>query len=498
MEHFFDWFRRQGELDRPWLILGKGPTFGRRDRYDLRAYRLLSLNHAVREQPVLLAHMIDLDVVDACGETLLRQAGHVVLPWYPHVRNAPGSRSLEELVPGHALLRRLAEEGRLLWYDLSTAARRHGPGPVVQATYFSAEAAVGLLALAGVRRVRSLGVDGGAGYSTDFEDLARRTLLANGHPGFDLQFQGIARTIMRTGVDFAPLDQPSPIVVGILSSETSVLPEKVLEFSLRRHTSMSVRVHPIRSPADVEAIARIANDEPAVAGPDGLRRAIVLPSGSLVLDDLRKLWTRPREREAVEVPRGQAGEPPLAPAVAQVSAADAERLGAMVQAILTSAGARSELAGLASDIRLEASLPPSWGRPDRFKEGDTSLLRYSAAGRQPWISRAHPFGHLWVTTLLDAVREGFVTVDLIRAEVGLGHVRPSLLEQVLRGRPESLLLSRSARRRDAGFTPPGGAPATSAGAFTNLFLVLPALARDARRRLAAFRRRASAGVAPEP
>jgi hypothetical protein len=419
MRHFFEWFEQHGNRSEPWLVLGKGPTFGLRDRFDLSGYHLLSLNHAVREQPVLLAHMIDLDVVDACAEALRRQAGHVVLPWYPHVNNAPGPVSLGEIVPAHPLLRELSGEGRLLWYDLSTSPRRYGPGPVVRATYFSAEAAVGLLALAGVTCVRSLGVDGGAGYSTAFEDLNGRTLLANGQPGFDLQFQGIARTILRTGLDFAPLDQPSPIEVRIVSGEASGLPGRVLEFTVRRHTSMSVRV---RAGQSVEE---------AGTSPGGARAAIVLHDNALVFDDLRKLWSRPP----------------------------------------------------ASD------LPESWNRRDWYLAGDTSLLLYDAPALRPWNSRVHPFGHLWVAALLEAVQEGFISADQIRTEVREGRVRPSLLEQVERGSPEGLLVSWSARRGDAGFTPPGGLPADRGGRLVSPLSLLRAFARQARRRAGDYRRR---------
>jgi hypothetical protein len=453
-----------------------------RTRFELSDYRLLSLNHAVREQPVLLAHMIDLDVVDACGDALLQQAGYVVLPWYPNADNAPGTRSLEQLVPSHAILRRLADDGRLLWYDLSTAPRRHGPGPVVQASYFSAEAAVSLLALAGVRTVRSLGVDGGAGYSTDFEDLADRTLLANGQPGFDLQFGGIARTILRTGVDFAPLDQPAPIVVHAAATEGSSLPDRVLEFSVRKHTSMSVRVQWIRSAARGEAAAVNVTDDSATWSPGELRRAIALRSGALVFDDLRRLWARPLEREVVEVPRGRgAGGPPVSPAIAVVTAGDARRLATLIR------GAESERA-----VPVAATLPASWNRCDRFEEGDTSLLLYATPGLQPWISRAHPFGHLWVATLIEAVETGFVTLDQIRSDVRQGHVRPSLLEQVERGDPESLLVSWSARRRDAEFTPPSGASPKVPGLLEDSLLVLRALARHARRQVGVYRRRRTA------
>jgi hypothetical protein len=266
----------------------------------------------------------------------------------------------------------------------------------------------------------------------------------------------------------------------VLAAEATALPDRVLEYSIRKHTSMSVRVHAIRSPADVEPLLGGAGDGSTSGSPEGCSRAIVLRSGTLVLDDLRKLWARPRGREIVEVPRApDEGASPGWPAVL-VATADDRRLGAVARAALGTGGGEA--------LPLTASLPASWNREDRFEEGVTSLLLYSAPGLQPWISRAHPFAHLWMAALLDAVRAGFVSIDLIRTEVRLGHVRPSLLEQVERGNPETLLLSWSARRRDASFTP-AGPPPTQAGLLADPRLMLHALARAARRHVGAWRRR---------
>jgi hypothetical protein len=345
-----------------------------------------------------------------------------------------------------------------------------------------------------VRRVRSLGIDGGARYSADFEDLARHTLLANGQPGFDLQFQGIARTILRTGVDFAPLDSASPIVVCVPSTEANRLPDRVLEFTARKHTSISVHVHPIRSPLDLETIPAAATDVPSMAGGDEYHRVIVLRSGSVVLDDLRKLWVRPLEREVVEVPRVPYGSGvPDQPAVSVLTAAGPGRLGAMLRAAVDLGRSPAGPSRLESVLPVTASLSGAWDRQDRLGEGDNSVLVYAAAGLQPWISRAHPLAHLWVANLLEAVREGFVSLDLIRTEVRLGHVRPSLLEQVERGSLEGLLVSWSARRLDAAFTPPIGPPARQPRLLTEPLLVLRTLARHARRQLGAYRRRHMAG-----
>jgi hypothetical protein len=96
----------------------------------------------------------------------------------------------------------MREQGRLLWYNLNTAKLTKGGSPIIAARYFSATAALNLLATAGVKRVRSLGVDGGSSYSGQFADLKRRTLLPTGRKSYDRQFEEIAMTIATTGIDF--------------------------------------------------------------------------------------------------------------------------------------------------------------------------------------------------------------------------------------------------------------------------------------------------------
>src|SRR5262245_47540368 len=162
MQSFLDWFAAtQQQRKRPWLVLGKGPSFAKRDQFDLTSFELLSLNHVVREQPVTVAHMIDYDVVEACGESIDRNAGVLVMPWFPHFQNCPGTENLETLCGRNTLLERLRSQGRLLWYNHSLAREAHGESPVIPVRFFSSEAVLNLLAAAGVQRVRSLGIDGG-------------------------------------------------------------------------------------------------------------------------------------------------------------------------------------------------------------------------------------------------------------------------------------------------------------------------------------------------
>jgi len=456
---FFEWFESSVRADDPWLILGKGPSFRLRGQYDLTAYRTLGLNHVVREQPVLVAHVIDLDVVGACATDIENQAQFLVMPWYPHVDNRPGARPLDALVRTHPVLARLSAAGRLLWYDLNTSPIRHGGGPTVEATFFSAEAALSLLALAGARTIRSLGVDGGATYSPDFRDLVDRTLLRNGNPHFDLQFEGFARTIARTGVDFGALNLASPVRVYVAADEGDRLPLAVLEHSLRARASLSTAWPPLSPGAPL----------PVPVGGLGL----IAPPGALFLSDVRRLWTLPVDSSEARLWL-DAG----APDRVELALLGAEALGAVAEA----AGAVRDGA---SPARLRSVLPSSV----RVVVAATpaGFASFAPDGRGPWRATTHPLGHLWTAELLDAVAAGAVSREWVADEVHAGWVRPSLLHQIDHGLVEPLLLPRSVRLLDGAHQSTGGGPGPDDSWSARQLGMLRALTRELGRRVREYR-----------
>ena len=468
MRSFFEWFRESPSRAEPWLVFGKGPSFSRRGEYDLAAYNLVALNHVVREQPVLLAHVIDLDVVELCADVLERNAQFLVMPWYPHVRNKVGKKSLEELAAEVPVLGRLEREGRLLYYDFSTAKQRRGGGPTVQASYFSAEAVLTLLALAGARTVRSLGVDGGVGYGGEFVDLKDKTLLNNGHKTFDIQFQGFARTIMNTGIDYAPLNVESPVRVYVGSTEAQMLAVKVLEYSIRKHASMSVEVFPLHranvqpypTPKDVANRPRTPFSFqrfyiPQLAGYRG--RAIYVDSDMQVFQDIRKLWTVPFDGADLLAARerGDDGRRPQFAVMLLNCEALRWDLNDIVARLdsgeLTYETLMYQMA-VAKDVR--AAIDATWNSLERYDEGETALLHYTDMTTQPWISRQNKLGYLWVRDLIEAVDKGFITMDYIREHVAQGWVRPSVVYQVEQRVEDPLLLPKAARALDDAFVAP--------------------------------------------
>jgi hypothetical protein len=432
VQSFFQWFAGTAGSSDAWLVLGKGPSYALRDRFDLSSFHLMSLNHAVREQPVLAAHMIDLDVVRDCSDTIEQNARVLVMPWYPHVHNAVGARPLEELAGEIPVLQRLRQEGRLLWYDLSTSPIRHGSAPVVEATYFSAEAALNLLAAAGVRRVRSLGIDGGSAYSPAFEDLRDKTLLANGRTSFDLQFEGFARTIARTGVDFSPLDRPAPARVLSAFTRDEALAVAVLHHSIRRRASLTV-----------ETMAIPDGSEASIEG----GQTVILPPRAQVLADLRSLWGE--SLPALDVLIAAGSESGSAPGLAIAGPGLAKCLAELASAIRSGAAVdRLALTG----VTLRPVISPEWSPAAIAASGaNATVLSYPADGSEPWLARDHPLGHLWVRDLLDAIAHNQIAPELVAEQVSLGYARPSLLYQVEHRIEEPLLLPRRARQLDRAF-----------------------------------------------
>ena len=468
MISFFEWFSVQSEAkSRPWLIFGKGPSFSKRHVFDLSHFYTLSLNHAVREQPVTVAHIIDFDVVEACGNSLETNAEFVVLPWVPHVNNRAGGKTLLDLLPTSAVLQRLDRQHRLLYYNLSTGQYERSGSPVVPVRYFSSEAALNLLTMAGVRQVRSLGIDGGADYSRDFADLKEKTLLANSRSSFNKQFEEIAKTILRTGVDYAPLDVESPVRVFVASTEAEMLPVKVLAFSIRKHASLSVDVRPlcetgieIPVPRDRENLPRTPFSFQRFLIPEAVGykgRAIYLDADMQVFEDIRALWTQPFDGAdilAVQEPVESGRRPQFS-----VMVLNCDTLKWNVRDIVSDLDhGRLTYSMLMYELavakNMHRCIEPAWNSLERFVEGRTALLHYTDMHTQPWVSRSNPLGYLWVRDLCEAIDMGVIAEEYLRECVRQGFIRPSLLYQVEHRIEDALLLPRKIRALDAEFTAP--------------------------------------------
>lgn len=449
MRELTDWWREASLDGRPWLVLGKGPTFARRSEFDVTGYHTLSLNHAVVEQPVDVAHVIDIDVVEDCAEALLTNCRWLLMPRVPHIHSRRSLNRLEDFFAAIPVLQRLDDEGRLVWYNAETAPAEPG-SPVIEVRYFSSEAALSVLGTLGVRTVRTLGIDGGVSYSGDFRGVEPRTRLANGQPSFDLQFAELSRIATRWSMDVKPLIEPIRVFVG--AEEEQLVPALVLADTIRRNTSSPVRVQPLTGldipmPKDPANRPRTAFSFarfmiPALCGYEG--RAIYLDSDMQVFTDIAELW---------DFPLGDAWAACTTQEHAPQKWIDNRWFhpGPQMSVMLLDCGKLAwDVSRIVADLdagrysyqdllfrmcvvpegRLRTDLPSSWNHLESYRPGETKLTHYTVVTTQPWLAADNPLEHVWVAALGEAVRAGTVPAGLLREHVERGWVRQALAAYV--------------------------------------------------------------------
>jgi hypothetical protein len=463
LKSFFDWYRERISSEKPWLVLGKGPSYQKITDHDLTGFYLVSLNHVVEKVRVTAAHVIDLDVVLACQESIDRNAEVLVMPWVPHVDNKPGTQNLSDLIGSNSFFAHMSEQGRLLYYH-HLPKRKFGDDPLVEVAYFSSEAAIDLLAKAGVKSIKTLGIDGGNSYSDSFSHLSDTTLLSNGRKSFNKQFSQLAKTIMKTGVELAPLDIDSPIRIYVATTEAQMLAVKVLEYSIKKHASMSVEVFPLhlsnieipkpreqhnwpRTPFSFQRLLI-----PEIAGYEG--KAIYLDSDMQVFKDIKDLWTLPFNGGkvlAVQKQKATGRRPQFSVMVLDCGHLDwdiKEIVKQLDSGELTYESLMYELS-IASPIK--ADIDSVWNSLERFEHGETALLHYTDMSTQPWVSTKNPHGYLWFRDLFEAIDEGFISLAYVKDHIEKGFVRPSLLFQIEHKIDDAFLLPKSARKLDINF-----------------------------------------------
>jgi hypothetical protein len=189
------------DLKKPWLILGKGPSFSKIDRIDLTEFNTFGLNHVSSIIPVDIGHFIDLECLSL---NLINNSNMVVCPVYPHVYNKCRYIHINEYVDKYTDEVASKIKDKLFLYNCTT--HKGTPivelGPYIRVRHFSAEAAFKILALKDVPKIYSLGIDGGTEYSHYFSHLKA---LTNGRKAFDYQFEEINNTIKKWDIKWIRL-----------------------------------------------------------------------------------------------------------------------------------------------------------------------------------------------------------------------------------------------------------------------------------------------------
>jgi hypothetical protein len=440
-----DWLKQPCISTKPWLILGKGPTFSKLKEINLSEYNTFALNHVVREVKVNVSHIIDIDVVEACADELRSNCEWLIMPRRPHVSCRPSEiLTLEDWKNSIPVLRELDEAGKLVCYDLMLGEPASGNSEI-EVHYFSSEAALGILARLGARIIRSLGVDGGRKYGPKFVDLDSETKLANGQPSFDLQFEKLEKIADDYSLDYRPLVPPMLVFVG--ADRSQWLAAKVLEYSIHKHASRPVRVVPmidlpVPVPKDEKNRQRTGFSFSRFAIPKLAKyrdRALYLDSDMLVFSDLAELWEIEFGKQKIlcttqDVPDAWKDNPWFHPGRQfSVMLLDCQRLNWNVNEVVagldkgdyTYAQLLFDMCLVAPD-EIEDRIPPAWNCLEHYEEGKSRLLHYTVVPTQPWIYDQNPNGQLWINALEEAVTAGWITAAEIAGELEKGYLRKSL------------------------------------------------------------------------
>lgn len=434
MKELTQWWKEINGVAGTWLILGKGPTSQRIHEFDLNRYRTVSLNHAIREGSVEVASAIDVDVVADCGDAIYRNSKYLLMPRYPHVNFNPTDRPLESYFDELPVLQKLSDEGRLVWYNFATGKYELG-SPRIPPGWFSAQVIVNVLTLMGARSIRTLGVDGGTAYSSRFEE---KTRLANKHQSFDIQWPGIASMVRQHGVDYAPLTTEIPIKVFIGTDESQWLGVKVLQYSILKycpcpvvfdtmeHVEVPSPKDPANQPRTEFSFKRFSI--PRLCEYKG--KAIYLDADMLVFRNIQDLWDLPfKGARILHAPSPDPSRPKQFSVLLMNCSELRWDLAEIVKGLDEG---QYDYERLMKELCIEppeairAEVPMEWNSLEQYSPDGTALIHYTDMHTQPWVSHRNPNGLVWVESLLEAIKAGFVSRGEVKEAVRRGFARPSL------------------------------------------------------------------------
>jgi hypothetical protein len=445
MIEFKDWISTQKFTDKPWMILGKGPTYANIGEVEIEKYHTLSLNHVVRERRVDVAHIIDIDVVETCAEQLKENCQWLIMPRKPHVSSLPSEfLTLEDWMNNIPILKEMDALGKLVVYDLVMQAESKNPFEI-PVLYFSSEAALGLLARMGVKEVRSLGVDGGRKYSASFNDKDSTTKLINGQPSFDLQFERLEKIADENQIDYRAMIEPMLVFVG--TDESQMIATRVLEYTIHKYSSKPVRVIPlldvkVPTPKDEKNRPRTGFSFYRFAIPKLSKyrgRSLYVDSDMQVFTDIAELWDIPFGDQKVlcttqGVPDAWKDYQWFHPGRQfSVMMLDCSRLDWDVEKVVQGLDeGRYTYQNLMFDFclvkpeEIEDRLPSRWNCLEHYEEGESSLVHYTVIPTQPWLVDENPLCQLWVDAFEEAVKAGWISRREIEWHLEKGYLRKSL------------------------------------------------------------------------
>lgn len=185
VQHAWSWFAAEDRARRPWLIAGEAASAADVEAARKQGALVMSMGAGFERFRADLAYVVDAETFEERGEALAANADVVLIPSDLHGGGWAAGRSLSSWGADLPVLRRLRDEGRLVRFDLWT-----GSANGLGGDFASAEVPLRLLAKAGVREVRAVGLKRPEPSATGFEALIS-VAERNGGAAEALRLQGV-------------------------------------------------------------------------------------------------------------------------------------------------------------------------------------------------------------------------------------------------------------------------------------------------------------------
>jgi hypothetical protein len=425
-------------VEKPILLLGKGPTFSERDKFLLPKFFTVTLNHAAREQESDLCSIIDIDVFQTCGEEIYKNSKSLVLPWHPHEGFRASTKNLEDWLKEIPLLQKINQEGRLYWYNLSTYKQRRGQLKEGSKTYpgrvNNGDTFYGVCAINGFKKIYSLGIDGGTSYASEFNDLKPFT---NGQKTFDAQMPLFSKISKQNGSKLIPLGKKETIQVFAGSDKAQLIPTLVLDYSIKKHTmnpSIVVPLHLLetkhRTPKNPKCRPRTPFSFKRFFIPQfASGKAFYMDSDMQVFKDMSELLELDFEDNEVLYSGGMDNFPGWKSSNFAMLLIDCDKVSWNMDSIIDQMDegklSYSELMFEFKHAKSKGCLGTNgeWNSLDHYVEGETANLHYTNMATQPWTKSGHKYESLWVNDLKEAVECGFIDKDLVLEHQSKRYIR---------------------------------------------------------------------------
>lgn len=252
-----------------------------------------------------------------------------------------------------------------------------------------------------------------------------------------------------------------PIRVYVGSDRSQQLAVRVLEHSIKRHTSAAVEVIPmidlpVPEPKDPRQGQRTGFSYsrfciPQLANYSG--RAIYMDADMLVFQDITQLWNIPFDGAKViiqaEVKHGDSstdkkGAPSERIKQCSVMLLDCDRLDWDIKKIVSGFDDGSYTYEdlmfylcILDESEVKYGVPFEWNSLEHY-DSNTCLIHYTDMLTQPWVSTENSNGELWFSEVRLMLENGSLTLAELEEEIALGYFRHSLMRDIQRG-PQRLL-----------------------------------------------------------